>query len=80
MEIFKDTVFPTRVLRRELTVVTEQLKQMEQEMERMRGGVHHNALSVSDLVQMCWDMFSTLVIWCFFQILFDVSENRYLKG
>ncbi|XP_065889687.1 proline-rich protein 11-like [Dysidea avara] len=41
VEAFKDTVFPTRVLRRELTVVTKQLKQMEQEMERMRGGVHY---------------------------------------
>ena len=49
MEALKDTVFPARVLRRELTVVTEQLKHMEQEMERMRSGIQHTDSSVSDV-------------------------------
>jgi len=49
VEALKDTVFPARVLRRELTVVTEQLKHMEQEVEKMRGAILQTDSSVSSL-------------------------------
>ena len=41
MEAFKDTVFPTRPLRRELNEVTRQLHLMEEKMERMSSNIQN---------------------------------------
>ena len=46
IEVFKDAVFPTRSLRRELNEVTRQLQLMEEKMERMTHNLQ-NAPPVS---------------------------------